>query len=124
MVSVEDGEVVLRSVAHDRRVVPSSTVAMNPLWVSLPAARFLLLLAAQGTEANLSWQWGELANAPELPRITRGRTILSLRRWNVTDAELADVGPGTDAAGFRRLRDWCAQRGVPRLSTSTIRKAG
>lgn len=115
MVSIDDGEVLLRSVAHDRRVVPSSTVAMNPLWVSLPAARFLLLLAFQGTAANLSWHWGELANAPELPRVTSRRTILSLRRWNVTESELADVRPGTDATGFRRLRDWRAQRGVPRL---------
>jgi thiopeptide-type bacteriocin biosynthesis protein len=115
MVSVEDDEVVLRSARLKRRVVPVLTTATNPLWISLPAARFLLSLAHQGITASLGWSWEELADAPALPRVTHGRTILALRRWNVPAAELAEVRPGTDAAGFQRLQRWRLHRGLPRL---------
>ena len=113
MVSVEDGEVVLRSVSLERRVIPTCNTAMNPMWVSLPAARFMLLIAHQGAAANLRWQWEDLADAPELPCVTHGRTILTRRRWNVTAAEFEDSRPGTDAAAFRRLQEWRAARGIP-----------
>jgi class I lanthipeptide synthase len=115
LVWVEEGEVVLRSMRLGRRVIPSCTTAMNSLWVSLPAARFLLSIAHQRITGELGWSWDELADAPALPRVTHGRTILSLRRWNVAAAELGDVGAGTDAAGFRRLQDWRRRRGIPRL---------
>jgi class I lanthipeptide synthase len=115
LVSVEDGEVVLRSVSLGRRVVPSSTTAMNLNWVSLPAARFLLSIAHQRVAGYLAWSWGDLADASALPRVTHGRTILALRRWNVPASELAGIRAGTDAAGFRRLREWRLARGLPRL---------
>ena len=51
-VSVENGQVVLRSLALARRVIPCCTTAMNPMWVSLPAARFLLLIAGQHSPAD------------------------------------------------------------------------
>jgi thiopeptide-type bacteriocin biosynthesis protein len=115
--SLEGGDIVLRSKSLDRPVVPRTTTAMNTLWVSLPAARLLLSLARQHSAAGLDWSWDELVHAPVLPRVSRGRTILALRRWNVTDTELSDVGAGTDAAGFRRLHRWRLERGLPRFAS-------
>ena len=77
LVSVENGEVILRSASLGRRVVPVSTTAMNLKWVSLPAARFLISINNQRVAGYLSWAWDELADAPALPRVTHGRTILS-----------------------------------------------
>jgi len=114
-VSVEDDEVVVRSMTLDRRVVPSSTTAINPMWLSLPAARFLLSIAHQRSVAALGWSWDEFADSPTLPRVTHGRTVLTLRRWNATAAELEEVRPGTDAGGFRRLQEWRLMRDLPRL---------
>jgi thiopeptide-type bacteriocin biosynthesis protein len=88
---------------------------MNPMWLSLPAARFLLSIAHQHSVAQLGWSWDEFADSPTLPRVTHGRTVLALRRWNVTAAEFADLRPGTDAGGFRRLQEWRVMRGLPRL---------
>ncbi|HEX4034781.1 MAG TPA: lantibiotic dehydratase [Solirubrobacteraceae bacterium] len=113
--SIENGDVVLRSTTLDRVVIPRTTTAMNTLWVSLPAARLLLALAHQRTVGSVAWSWGELADAPALPRISRGRTIFALRRWNVTGAEFADVAADAGAAGFRRLQRWRSERGLPRL---------
>lgn len=115
VVSVEDGEVLLHSSSLGRRVVPFSTTAMNPMWVSLPAARFLLSLAGQRTSEYLAWSWADVDIAPSLPRVTTGRTILALRRWNVSARELADIRDGRDAARFRRLHEWRAERGIPRM---------
>ncbi len=115
VVSVEDDQVVVRSLSLDRRVIPCCSTAMNPMWVSLPAARFLLSIAGQRFPGYFSWSWDLFADAPALPRITRGRTVLALARWNVDAQELADVQPGTDAAGFRRLQEWRDARGLPRL---------
>jgi lantibiotic biosynthesis protein len=115
VVSVEDDEVVLRSLSLARRVIPYSTTALNPMWVSLPAARFLLSIAGQHSPALFSWSWDPFGDAAALPRVTRGRTVLALRRWNATAADFADVAAGTDAAGFRRLQEWRLRRDMPRV---------
>lgn len=115
VVSVEDDQVVLRSVSLARRVIPSCATAMNPMWVSLPAARFLLSIAGQRSPGYFSWSWGAFADSGALPRITRGHTILALRRWNVTAADLAGAEPGTNAAGFRRLQEWRLRHDLPRV---------
>jgi thiopeptide-type bacteriocin biosynthesis protein len=115
LVSVEDEEVVLHSARLERRVIPSCTTAMNPSWVSLPAARLLLSVAYQRTTGFLEWSWDELADAPALPRVTHGRTTFALRRWNVSVGEFAVVAAGTDAGGFRRLQEWRSSRGLPRV---------
>ena len=114
-VSVEDGQVVLRSLTLDRPIVPCSTTAMNPLWLSLPAARFMLSIGHQRVAGNLGWSWDEFADAPSLPRVTRGRVILALRRWNVAAAELGAAREGTDAGRFRRLQEWRHERDLPRV---------
>jgi lantibiotic biosynthesis protein len=116
LVSVESGEVILRSASLGRRVLPVSTTAMNPMWVSLPAARFLLSLNSQRAPGALVWGWGELGDAPVLPRVTHARAILTLGRWNVPADEFAEVRAGTDAAGFRRLQNWRVARGIPRYA--------
>ncbi|MGO9822277.1 MAG: lantibiotic dehydratase [Solirubrobacteraceae bacterium] len=115
VVSVENGQVVLWSLSLARRVIPCCTCALNPMWVSLPAARFLLSIAGERGPAYFTWSWDAFADSVLLPRVTRGRTILALRRWNVTATEFADVGPGTDAAGFRRLYAWRLGRALPRV---------
>src|SRR5690242_11883280 len=115
LVSVEHDEVVLRSARLQRRVIPSCATAVNPQWISLPAARFLLSISDQRTTGFLGWSWGELADTPALPRVVHGRAILALRRWNLSAAELTEIGGGTDAAGFRRLQEWRRGRGLPRV---------
>jgi thiopeptide-type bacteriocin biosynthesis protein len=69
----------------------------------------------QRTPGYFSWSWEPFADAPALPRVTHGRAILALRRWNVVPDELAGVRPGTDAGGFRRLQEWRLARGIPRV---------
>jgi thiopeptide-type bacteriocin biosynthesis protein len=113
-VSVVGGEVVLHSERLGRRVHPRLATALNPDWIALPAARFLAVLAHQEA-VPLAWSWGQLGDAPDLPRIRRGRVILAERCWNVSRPELDEISPGTDPSGFRRLRAWRLLRGLPRF---------
>jgi thiopeptide-type bacteriocin biosynthesis protein len=114
LVSVVGDAVVLHSERLGRRVRPRLASALNPDWIAMPAARFLVILAQQ-EEDLLAWSWGELDDAPALPRIKRGRVVLSERRWNVSRGELNGIGAGTDGAGFRRLQAWRVGRGLPRF---------
>ena len=113
---VEDGEVVLRSRVARQARDPLLHDGDEPE-LGLAAGR--AVPALDRTAARLRVPRLELGRArptrPALPRVTHGRTILALRRWNVPPAELADVRAGTDAAGFRRLQEWRDDRGLPRL---------
>ena len=117
LVGVVDGKVVVRSATLGCRVLFRSTSALTFNWVSLPAARLLALLTVEGRASGLEWSWGDLGDAPMLPRVSHRRTILALRRWNLSAAELRDAKPGSDAAGFRRLQRWRRTHDVPRFVT-------
>jgi lantibiotic biosynthesis protein len=116
LVTVAGDEVVLSSAALGRRVLPCWTNALNHKFVSLPAARFLALVASQGFSGGLGWDWGDLADAPMLPRVRHGRTVLTLRRWSMSAAEVHALNAGTDAAGFRRLAEWRRAHELPRFA--------
>jgi thiopeptide-type bacteriocin biosynthesis protein len=114
LVGVDEGEIVLRSRRLGRRVVVGATTAVNFEHVSLPAARLLELLA-KGRAGALSWSWGVADRAAWLPRVRRGRTILSLARWQIGQAEGRRLCSGSDAARYRRLQEWREERGMPRF---------
>jgi thiopeptide-type bacteriocin biosynthesis protein len=114
-VSVRDNRVRLSSARLNREVVPRVTNAHNYSWMGLGIYRFLCLLQHQGTAASLSWDWGALANAPFLPRVSSGRLVLSQARWRASKDELRALGKQHGAARFRAVQAWRAVRRLPRL---------
>ncbi|MDE2754070.1 MAG: lantibiotic dehydratase [Gemmatimonadota bacterium] len=81
-VSVRDGRFVLRSQRDNRIVQPRLTSAHN-FRRSWGMYRFLCALQNDGTHSGFGWNWGALNGLPFLPRVTRGRAVYSLARWNV-----------------------------------------
>ena len=84
LVSVRGDRIVLRSHRLGREVLPRLTSAHNygrP--GTLGVYRFLGALQSQGRAAGLTWSWGALDGAPFLPRVRRGRIVLSRARWNL-----------------------------------------
>lgn len=101
---------VLYSPRLDVEVRPRLTTAHNPAWRGFGVYRFLAALQRAGVSSGLAWDWGAVAGAPTLPRVTAGRLVLARARWRLSHAELSLV-TGADAAdGWSTLS---RQRGLP-----------
>lgn len=114
MVSVRDGRVRLRSKSLDKEIIPRMSNAHNYTWGSLGVYRFLCSLQDQTVANGLAWSWESLGDAPFLPRVTFGKLVLSLARWNVSKEELKKLGDKKDAERFRAVQEWSKERKLPR----------
>jgi len=114
LVSVRQGRIVLRSAHLGREVRPRLSAAHNFTWRSLGVYRFLCLLQEQGVAGGLSWDWGVLASAVFLPRVTMGRLVLSRACWRVGKEDLQPLAKCQGAQRFQAVQQWRARRGLPR----------
>ena len=114
LVSVQGGQVVLRSRRLGRRVIPRMSSAHNYAVRSVGTYRFLCSLQAQGVHGQLAWDWGTLAAAPYLPRVTSGRLVLSRQRWRLAGQQLAALQADTEDGRYDALRRLAAEVGLPR----------
>lgn len=96
LISVRQGQVVLRSKTHGKRVLPRLTSAHNYSHNSLPVYKFLCDLQLQDLAMPNIWDWGAVAPAPFLPRVTYKNIILRKARWIVEERAVRDI------AEFRR----------------------
>jgi thiopeptide-type bacteriocin biosynthesis protein len=112
LVSVAGNRVFLRSARLGRQVIPRLTSAHN-FKRGQPVYRFLCMLQAQAV-ARLGWDWGPLADAPFLPRVTAGRLVLARAEWRVSRDELQRLGKAKGAEQFAAVQAWRAERRLPR----------
>ncbi|WP_257310418.1 lantibiotic dehydratase [Geothrix fuzhouensis] len=115
--TVRGQRVLLASARLGREVLPRLSSAHN--FTRGPVVyRFLAHLQDQDGRSG-GWSWGALADQPFLPRVTRGRHVLSKARWRIEARELkaALAGSGGGAWGaFQSLRE---RRRLPRFVTLT-----
>jgi thiopeptide-type bacteriocin biosynthesis protein len=97
LVSVRGGRIVLRSRRLGREVIPRLSTAHNFRLRSLGVYRFLCALAGQGVE-HPGFSWGALDEAPFLPRVRLGRTILHRAQWKLDRKDLDGVTKAVKAA--------------------------
>ncbi len=121
-VSVDRGEVRLRSVRLGKRVLPRLTSAHNYAMQGHDVYRFLCDLQTQGTAAPLGWDWGPLRGLPALPRVTCGRLVLARAQLAGRFRGAPRAGP-TDGtrAGSGRCRSGAAGAGCRAGSSSPRR---
>jgi len=106
-----DGErLVLHCPRLGAEVRPRLTTAHNPAWRGFGVYRFLAALQNDGVAGGLAWDWGALANAPTLPRVTAGQLVFARARWQLSAAEVKTVAGADAAAGWAALR---RDRGLP-----------
>jgi thiopeptide-type bacteriocin biosynthesis protein len=115
VVAVHGERVVLRSRRLGREVVPRLTSAHNFYSSELAAYRFLGVLQQQGVASTLAWSWGQLAQAPFLPRVRHGRLVLTRAQWLFAQRDLlAVVEAKTLADRFRAVQALRERHRVPR----------
>jgi len=112
--SVRGGRLLLRSERLDREVVPRLTSAHNFVQRNLAVYRFLGALQSQGVASSLRWDWGVVEGAPFLPRVRRGRLVLSLARWRLEEPELATLARAEGAALYEAVQALRTRRRLPR----------
>lgn len=75
----------------DREVVVTQHHMLSPL-VAPNAARFLLEVSYDGFVMPGAFPWGRLGTAPFLPRVTRGKVVLSPAQWRLTEHDRDGLG--------------------------------
>ena len=106
MVSVRDGKVILRSLKHNKRVIPRLSTAHN-YHKSLPTYRFLCDLQFQEQELRVFWNWFPFDQEETfLPRVEYKNIILCRAQWRFKQREYPELSEKyTDVvAFFEKLR--------------------
>jgi len=115
-VAVVDGQIVLRSHAHGRQVIPRLTTAHSFLNAqNVNVYRFLCALQQHGTRFSQGWQWGELGLLPHLPRVRLDGIVVALERWRLGEALLQGLLSLDDREAFWAIQDERRKASWPRL---------
>ena len=114
-VSVQGRRIVLRSERLGREVIPCMTNAHNYGARGLGLYKFLCVLSSQNQCGGLQWNWGPLSHARFLPRLTHGRLVLSVARWNFWRDTLEGLGEVTGAQRFAAVQALRAEHRMPRF---------
>ncbi|WP_178372186.1 lantibiotic dehydratase [Chitinophaga jiangningensis] len=80
MISIRQGKIRLRSVKHNKWVIPRMSTAHN-YRNGLPVYKFLCELQFQDYEPGYNWQWLVGSDFTFLPRVRYGNFILHKRTW-------------------------------------------
>lgn len=82
MVSVHEGQIILRSKKLGKRIIPRLS-NMHNHQRGLPVYRFLAALQSQDSSFRIGWDWGILANSNFLPRVRYNHVIISRATWKL-----------------------------------------
>lgn len=88
---IRSNEVILKSIKHNKRVLPRLTTAHNFHANSLPLYKFLCDIQYQGLYSPNIWDWGNLSSVKHLPRVVYKDLILKKARWILTEADVSDL---------------------------------
>ena len=89
VVGVRDGRFVIRWVGDGREVLPCAGHMLNTTGAP-EIVRFLEQVYYDGRLGNVGFDWGSAAGFEFLPRMQRGRLVLSPAMWRLEPVDLAE----------------------------------
>ncbi len=103
LVSVLDGQVLLKSKKLNKLIIPQQTSAHNHTYKTLPVYQFLCDIQSQALRTSNYFNWGSLAKEfVFLPRLVFKSTVLYPATWQFKAKDLAELAgacaPNTLAA--------------------------
>ena len=114
MVSIQNGRIYLRSIMHNKEVVPCLSNAHNYSNNSLPIYHFLCSLQSQNLKPIYNFDWGVLkSHYTFFPQVVYKNVILSKANWIVTKKELEQFKT-SDEQLLAHFTDWRIKRGIPK----------
>ena len=105
MVSIRNGEVILRSKKLNKRIIPCLSVAHNFSQGALPIYKFLCDLQLQ-FKASFSFDWGILSKREFLPQVSYKNIIISVKRWILTKEKIKSILDIRDDIILENLKKW------------------
>jgi thiopeptide-type bacteriocin biosynthesis protein len=116
-ISVHRGRVTLRSARLDREVHPRLSTAHNYHGdQELPVYRFLCTLQDHRNQGTAHWDWGAQRGAAFLPRVARGRLVLSAATWNLSAREVPPLAAAAEQWDAAPIQAWRRERELPRFA--------
>ncbi|SDY55057.1 thiopeptide-type bacteriocin biosynthesis domain-containing protein [Modestobacter sp. DSM 44400] len=112
-VAVQDGRFRLWWDREDRPLVLAEGHMLNPAGAP-PLCRSMLELSGDGTTWLSPFDWGPLAGMPFLPRVRRGRVVLSPAQWRLGPPTAGAAGT-TSSEPSAWIEHWRERWHVPRL---------
>jgi thiopeptide-type bacteriocin biosynthesis protein len=114
LVSVIDDDVVLRSRAHDRRVIPKLSNAHNYIFNSLPVYNFLCDLQCGDNNDSFYFSWDDLEHYfTFLPRVVYQNIVLFRAQWRFPRIEMEKVYK----MNTEDFSAWRTKHGIPNVVT-------
>ena len=95
-VSIKNGEIFLKSVSLNKRIIPRLTTAHRFSQRSLPIYKFLCDLQSQGLSQPVIWDWGQLGQLKHLPRVCYKNLILRKAQWSVEEKDINNIPNNID----------------------------
>lgn len=114
MISIREGQIVLRSKKMDKVIKPMLSTAHNyNKSDALPIYNFLGSIGLHEKRGALLFSWGELRNMYDyLPRVLYKNVILSLAQWRINVAELLSYIQGGEKL-YDRFKNWIDMKNIP-----------
>lgn len=113
LVSIHNDEVILRSKKHNKRVIPRLTTAHNFTQDSLPVYKFLCHLQHQGFAHPNVWDWGQLSDVKQLPRVVYKNLIVKKARWKIVEKDIEGL-PGDPSGYMSYFKGFCDRLKLPK----------
>jgi thiopeptide-type bacteriocin biosynthesis protein len=114
VIGLRGDRLYLRWPQKQAEILPRASHMLNTL-LAAPLIRLLSAISLDGKPIVTSFDWGEAARFPFLPRVQMGRLVLSLAQWRLTAETRERDLPTTSAEGFHTaLSTWRACWNVPR----------
>jgi len=108
VITLRDQQVLLRSVKHNRYVIPRLSTAYNYKISTIPVFRFLCDLQYQGLKANLSFSLTELFPGMDYyPRLQLEETVLSPETWMLNEEQIKNFVSETTLKDLNIPRYFC-----------------
>ncbi|GER89691.1 hypothetical protein KDW_38530 [Dictyobacter vulcani] len=114
VVGVYNHRFYIRSLSHNKEVIACQSHMLSPLRAP-NVCRFLLDVAHDSYPRLSGFDWGAFRNVPFLPRVRKGKMVLSLAQWIIKSSTITpEISGDEDTNWFIGLQQWRKQWNVPR----------
>ncbi len=114
MLSIRNGELVLRSRRLNKRILPRLGNAHNYSANALPVYHFLCDLQNQGKRSGMGFSWGALSEQFKfLPRVTYQNILLHRASWKLKKSDYEDLLKAKEVDLLHTIGAWRQKWKIP-----------